>query len=133
MINNNLNPTEMNEHIEDANTVLQTHSKRIVTIKEWSDLMGKTCEKTFSRNYRECFGIRPKQALIIFKIMKFGQLVKESPTISGYELALELHFKDERGLYKFVKAQTGLSIRELKAVYFRVHAKIDREKGRRKK
>lgn len=99
----------MKRPMEQALQVAQKNLKEIRTVTEWAEEMGYENPKTFSRKFRNYFGRRPKSKLIKIRVDEFVKLSKRNPNVGCYVIALNLGFKDEIALSKFIKRHTGAS------------------------
>ncbi|TYP93624.1 AraC-type DNA-binding protein [Fodinibius salinus] len=94
--------------IGEALSILQDEVCHIITVQYWAQAVGYECSKKFSNVFRNEFGKRPQPVLISFRTRKAIALVRKS-NLSNYEIAQKLKLRNEKGLYQFVKEQTGHS------------------------
>lgn len=99
----------MGKSIKQAEQVVRTAMGLIYTVQEWAEAMDFRSTKQFSRTFRNHFGARPKTRLIELRVEKFFDLLKETPEMSCYEIAVNLGLRDEIALSKFIKRHTGKS------------------------
>ena len=100
--------------MDRAIDIARDNIQEIGTVTEWADMMGYSSVKYFSRSFRNKYKVRPKQFLINLKVARFKSLIKEDPSISCFELALEIGLRDEKALNKFIVRHTGKAPRKCK-------------------
>ncbi len=104
----------MKEQIRRSVTILEQNIQNIRSVSEWAYLVGFRSSKSFSRLFRNEFGIRPKAYLDRIRIEEIKNRFLEMPDVKYYCIALEVGLEDEQALYKFVKNHLGISPTELK-------------------
>jgi len=100
--------------IEKAVSILEENITSIRTVTEWSDKMGYSDRKKFSRAFRKQFGLRPSEAKAEIRVRKIEEYLKKYPSEINYCFALEFGFADDQSLYKFLKRHTGLTPTQLR-------------------
>ncbi|NGP90089.1 helix-turn-helix domain-containing protein [Fodinibius halophilus] len=92
--------------IEQAINILKRDVLSIVTVTSWAQKMGYEDSKLFSDHFRREFGRRPQPVLLAYRTRKTIHLLRQNE-LSNYRIARRLKFRNEKGLYQFVKNKTG--------------------------
>lgn len=99
----------MKNNIRRSVFVLEQNIRNIRSVREWAYLMGYPSPKTFSRLFRNEFGLRPKRYMDQIRLKAIMDSFLEMPEDKYYCIALNVGLEDEQALYKFVKNHLGLS------------------------
>ena len=102
------------DKIREALKVLDENLISINTVSEWADKVGYDSSKYFSRKIRDAYGELPKEMIIRKKLEQIEDILCHSEDQIYYSIALDLGFKNDVALYKFLKRHTGKSITEYK-------------------
>lgn len=92
--------------IELANEILKENLTKILSVEEWAKACGYRNADSFSRRYRNQFGIRPKHAMVKHRLKKAKQMLIEEPEISCYEVAQAIGKRDEKELHRYFITHT---------------------------
>jgi len=98
------NPDE--QPIRQAIDIFEDHFREIATVNDWAVKMGRPNRRSFSDAFRRHYGSRPQPVLLAYRAKKAMQLLRNT-TQSNFAIAQKLQLKDERGLYQFIRRQTG--------------------------
>ncbi|MTI86565.1 MAG: helix-turn-helix transcriptional regulator [Balneolaceae bacterium] len=93
--------------IEEAVDVLEKNLTEILTVAEWAELMGFSCAKYFSREFRNSWNLLPSEIIKHKKIELFKSLIESNPSELNYCIAQEMGLKDEVVLSRYIKRHTG--------------------------
>ena len=97
----------MKNNIRRSVFVLEQNIRNIRSVREWAYLMGYPSPKTFSRLFRNEFGLRPKRYMDQIRLKAIMDSFLEMPEDKYYCIALNVGLEDEQALYKFVKKSPG--------------------------
>lgn len=111
----------MKNNIRRSVFVLEQNIKNIRSVREWAYLMGYQSPKTFSRLFRNEFGVRPKRYMDQIRLKAIMDSFYEMPEDKYYCIALNVGLEDEQALYKFVKNHLGVSPTDVKSQVLEDH------------
>jgi AraC-like DNA-binding protein len=85
-----------------APELLKSRIAAIWTVNDWANEMGWE-RSLFSRKFRRCFRVTPKEWLHREKMNSIHIYLTTSPKARQFEIAYDLGFKDEKALYDYVR------------------------------
>ncbi len=102
------------ECITKALIILEGAGIDVQTVTEWADKMGYS-RAHFSRIFVREFGITAKDYLRNFKLQVITQAINKTPQATGYEIAKNAGFIDEKALHKYLKFHCNSTLTRYKS------------------
>ena len=104
----------MRDQILASVPTLEQNIQHVRSVNEWALMMGFRNPKTFSRLFRNHYGIRPKKLMDELRLDAIKRAFLTMEDDKYYCIALEVGLEDEQALYKFVKNHLGINPTQLK-------------------
>lgn len=106
-------PSELNAtSVGRAMDILENNFRTIVTVTDWSRKLEYKDPLRFTNDFRKALGVRPQPILLKYRALKIAERLKLNKQ-TKYSIARNFNLRDEKGLYQFIKLQTGYSPNEI--------------------
>ena len=98
---------------EEARQILTDEIEEIRHVKQWAEKAGYSVSK-LQRIISHYYGMTAKETLKLIRYKRIIKLIKEDPSVTSYNVALNTGLKNEQDLYKFLKRNFNTSFTEIR-------------------